>query len=184
MNGDLFLFEPTLFRIVYHDILELPMTITQYQHKLNQKIVGAGAVLLNATHEIMILKPTYKDGWGLPGGAVENNESPLEGVIREIKEEIGLDIKEFDLMGIEYDHQQGERPENIQFTFFGGVLTDDQIHSIDLATHENSEFRFVATEVAVQLLRPYVARRLPFVLEAIKRGRFLYLENGNLIANP
>lgn len=40
----------------------------------------------------------YSGFWGLPGGGVEKNETPTDAVIREVKEEIGLDIPNIRLL--------------------------------------------------------------------------------------
>ncbi len=53
--------------------------------------MGANAFLINSSNEILIVqKCSYKDNeWDLPGGGFENDESPTEGITRELKEELG-----------------------------------------------------------------------------------------------
>lgn len=36
--------------------------------------------------------------WGLPGGSVESGETPVEGMIREVEEELGITITDFTLL--------------------------------------------------------------------------------------
>src|SRR6478609_2742296 len=38
--------------------------------------------------------------WGLPGGRIRANESPVHAVIRDVMEETGTDIEIFDLVGL------------------------------------------------------------------------------------
>ena len=52
---------------------------------------SAGALLHDGEGRILILKPTYKAGWTIPGGQIEEDgESPWEGCRREVVEETGL----------------------------------------------------------------------------------------------
>jgi len=60
--------------------------------------VGVGAVIRNPAGEILLMKrgPKAKNEtgtWIIPGGAVEFGETMAEAAVREIKEELGVDIK-------------------------------------------------------------------------------------------
>ena len=54
-------------------------------------VVAAGALFRDAAGRVLLVHPTYKPGWDVPGGVVEDGESPAEACRREIAEELGLD---------------------------------------------------------------------------------------------
>ena len=39
---------------------------------------------------VLVVEPTYKTSWELPGGSVEADESPRDACAREVEEELGL----------------------------------------------------------------------------------------------
>jgi len=149
------------------------MTSAEYIHSLPRKIVGSAAVFFNSKNELLIAKPNYRDGWLTPGGAVEALESPLQGCIREIKEEIGLDIPNLKCIGVGHEvgaTPDGEKYDALQFTFYGGVLSDEQISNITLQKKELDEYRFVPLEEALKLLNQKLARRIDQALKAYNAG--------------
>jgi len=62
--------------------------------------------------------------------------------------------------------------------FEGGILTAEQIESIELPPAELSAYRFVPVEAAQTLLNPRLARRLLPALRAREGGGALYVEDG------
>ena len=67
------------------------------QHKIPILQDGAAAIIENQKGEILLQSRKDNDKWGLPGGCQEAGERFQDVVIREIKEETNLDVKEEDL---------------------------------------------------------------------------------------
>jgi ADP-ribose pyrophosphatase YjhB (NUDIX family) len=58
-----------------------------------RKRVGADAILRDDQGRILLVDPDYKPDWDLPGAMIEANEPPIAGLIRELKEEPGLELR-------------------------------------------------------------------------------------------
>jgi len=56
--------------------------------------VSAAAVVVNSRDEVLVLHHVLRPitGWGLPGGFIDAGEQPHQAIIRELKEETGIDI--------------------------------------------------------------------------------------------
>ncbi|MBU6427292.1 NUDIX hydrolase [Patescibacteria group bacterium] len=153
--------------------------MNDYYKNLPKKRMGAGALFLDEGGNILIVKPSYKDHWSIPGGTVDDNESPRQACVREIKEEIGLSFSDIRFLCIDYSPQESdEKSESLQFIFYGGILNKDLVSKIKLDGKELVEFRFVAIPEAKKLLGHKLARRLPKCVDAIKTGTSVYLEDG------
>ncbi len=42
---------------------------------------------------VLLVETAYRPGWGFPGGMVDRRERPDSGVLREVREEVGLDVE-------------------------------------------------------------------------------------------
>ena len=52
---------------------------------------GAGVALWHAG-ELLMVKNTYRRRWGVPAGSVRRSESPRAAAVRELKEEVGIEL--------------------------------------------------------------------------------------------
>ncbi|MGL5944367.1 MAG: NUDIX domain-containing protein [Waterburya sp.] len=132
----------------------------EYLASLPKKIMGAGCLFFDIEGKILVVKPIYRDTWNLPGGVVEANESPQNACIREVKEEIGIEIKPKRLLCIDYTSKNPEDIESLQFIFFGGVLTQEKISTIKIATDEISAYQFLPPKQALTVVSNKLARRI------------------------
>lgn len=86
--------------------------------------IGVFGLIFNEKAEVLLCHRRDYDLWNLPGGKLESKETPWEGVIREVKEETGLDVEVVKLTGI---YSKSTEKDEIVFSFLceiiGGELT-------------------------------------------------------------
>lgn len=91
---------------------------------LPAKRVAAGVLFRDRHGRILLIEPTYKPYWDLPGGLVERNESPAAAAAREVKEELGLVRPVGRLLVVDwFAPVPGVVTEALMFIFDGGRLT-------------------------------------------------------------
>lgn len=149
----------------------------QFYDSLPKKRIGAG-VLLFYKHDLLIVQPTYNPGWILPGGTIQGEESPREGLLREVKEELNISIHPTHLLAVDYIPNLDVKGEYIQFLFAAKDLGEAQAQQIHLQEYELRDYKFVSIQRALELLTPTVARRVNATLQEEDIHRTLYLENG------
>jgi len=141
--------------------------------------VSAGALIFDSTGRLLILKPTYKTGWTIPGGIMEaNGETPWEACRREVREECGIDVRAARLACTDFRPARPGRPGGIRYLFDCGQADDAALAAITLQPAEIAEYQLASLDAALTLLRPPVRRR---VGAATRRRRFVYLENGRRV---
>jgi 8-oxo-dGTP pyrophosphatase MutT (NUDIX family) len=52
--------------------------------------LGAHAMLVTPEGKVVLARHSYKSGWSFPGGGVGRGEAPVEALLRELREEIGV----------------------------------------------------------------------------------------------
>lgn len=148
-----------------------------FYQSLPAKRMGAGCLFFNDDGQVMLVKPTYKPSWEIPGGVVENNESPKQCCQREVREELGLGKEIGHLLVVDYNSETNERTESLMFIFYGGTLSPAEIESIQLKYDELSEFRFFDHPSLPLEMLPILQNRVLMAWEQIEKGNGTYLEN-------
>ena len=140
--------------------------------------VAAGALFFDDQDYVLLVKPTYKDGWDIPGGYVEPGESPMHACKREIKEELGLEVSLRRLLVVDWAPSEGEG-DKVLFVFDGGTIAVGTMDKLSLPRHELERFAFQPPEAFDDLMPARLARRLRAAISARDRGEMEYLEHGD-----
>lgn len=117
-------------------------------------IVATLGFVENTKGEILLVKTRRGGHWVFPGGQVEVGENLIDGVIREVKEESGIDVKVSHLVGVfsntaTYEGHSGVKvvPTKVMFDFvcepIGGKLT---------TSDETSDSRWVNKEEVLDMV--------------------------------
>lgn len=138
---------------------------------------AAGVIFVDDQDRVLLVRPTYKDTWEVPGGAVEIDESPLATCEREVQEELGFTPRVGGLLCVDWVPPNPPWDGGLMFLFDGGSLTSAQIDSIRLPPNELDHWAFIPANDLDRVLIPRLARRVSACLQARERGG-VYLEDG------
>ena len=117
--------------------------------------VSVAALVTNDNGEILLIKSPRR-GWEYPGGMVEPGESFQEALIREIKEETGIEAAITGLIGLCKNVEKDIVNIDFSCKCIGGVLT---------TSTESIEVRWVKKEQALDLITfPLTKKRLQNML--------------------
>lgn len=138
---------------------------------------GAAAALLRSPDgRILLVEPTYKPGWSLPGGVIEAGESPLGACRRECGEEIGFVPALTHLACVDWLPPQASPDGRAATVFvFAGTLAPYTLDDVVLPPAELGDAALVEPADAAGVMGERMARRLSHCLAA---ETAVYLENG------
>jgi ADP-ribose pyrophosphatase YjhB (NUDIX family) len=149
---------------------------------LPRKRMGAGALLTDDRGRLLLVEPTYKPHFEIPGGVVEADESPHAAVVRELEEELGLSVQPGRLLVVDWVPPRPDRSEGLMMVFDGGVLTPAETERIRLPADELRSWAWCTEQQAGDLLSQLLARRISAAVRARAEGTMVYLENGYFVA--
>lgn len=126
------------------------------------RTISAGLLLRDGADRIFMVKQKHKAYWDLPGGIIEPMESPIEGLRRELEEELGIDVaKGVDigrLLGVQ--HFRNGTNEYYAYIFTSGIIDYPQEFAVMCLSPDVEEYRWMSLGQIVVRLAPHAPKLL------------------------
>lgn len=153
------------------------MVENEHEQRMATPRMAAGALFFDDQDQVLLVKPSYKPKWEIPGGYVERGESPLGACRREVQEELGITPAIGALLVVDWAPSESEG-DKILYVFDGGQLPPDELAGIKLAADELLAAEFHPVSNVDELLIPRLARRVKAAITARAQVCTAYLEHG------
>ena len=99
----------------------------------------AGCVILDDYARILLIHRNdgRRSHWELPGGKVERGETAEEAAVRELQEELGVDVRLIGALGSEI-FEQGDA--TYRYNWFQAALTSGELHIVEADEYDDADY--------------------------------------------
>lgn len=149
---------------------------------LPRKRLIAHVLMRDAEGRILLCDTAFKSDWELPGGIVEPGEAPRDGAIREVREELGLDLTVGRLLVADWLPPYLGWEDALELIFDGGLVTEDDLASFSLQENEITSVSLLTLDQAAEVVTPLSHRRLS-VAVGQSDGETAYLQDGRRVGH-
>jgi ADP-ribose pyrophosphatase YjhB (NUDIX family) len=140
----------------------------------NTFTIGSHAIILDDCSRVLLCHRCDYDLWNLPGGGLGLNEAPWECVIREVKEEVGLDVEVIRLAGIYSKRNEADIVFSFICQIVGGEIT---------LTDEADQIKYFPFEDIPKNTPPRQIERIRDALTKTKEAILLKIQTGSSSAD-
>jgi ADP-ribose pyrophosphatase YjhB (NUDIX family) len=152
--------------------------VEQHAPPMARPRVAAGALFLDEQDRVLMVRPTYKGYWDIPGGYVEPGESPRDACKRELLEELGISLAVGRLVAVDWAPHPAEG-DKLLFIFAGDRVTREDIERFVLQPDEIAEIQFVPLPDIRNFTIDRLAKRITSAAASIGGSDAIYLEHGD-----
>ncbi len=146
--------------------------------KLPRKRAIAQLLIRDPDQRVLLCQLTYKRDWDLPGGVLEVGESPRDGAVREVREELGLTLNAGPLLLTDWLPAWGGWDDAVCLVFDGGAHPTTILDTVTPQPREIKTVRFCDPTEVERYAADFTARRIKAALKSLAGEGPPYTESG------
>lgn len=147
---------------------------------LPRKRLIAHVLIRDDTGRILLCDTAFKTDWELPGGIVEPGEAPRDAAIREVREELGIDLVVGRLLVADWMPPYLGWEDAIELIFDGGRVTEADLTAFSLQENEITSVSLLTLDQAAEVVTPLSHRRLSVAVSQ-SANETSYLQDGRRV---
>ena len=180
-SGDRFVDE-----LVYGRLAGEPAGREAFTHVMNsvtpRKRLISHMLLTDESGRVCILETTFKPDFELPGGILDVGETPRQGLVREIEEELNHTMSVGRLLVVDWLAPYLGWEDAVELIFDGCEMPSASVGLLRPDLREIRAVHWLEPDAAAERMAPFARGRLRAALAARAEGRTLYLEAGQRIS--
>jgi 8-oxo-dGTP pyrophosphatase MutT (NUDIX family) len=165
LSGDLPASEPEGFRSLLNSFLPRKRAISQL-------------LVRDTADRVLLCELTYKRDWDLPGGVVEVGESPQRAAVREVREELALDLPTGRLLLTDWLPPWSGWDDALCLVFDGGRHEPTILDHVVKEAREIRSAEFCTPEQVAERCADFTAQRVASAVANLGGGAPAYVERG------
>jgi 8-oxo-dGTP diphosphatase len=125
-------------------------------------MITVHGLIINDQGKMLIVKRADHDSrpgvWEMPGGTLEFGEDPRKGIVREVKEEVGLDVVTEKIITLHSLVTKGFiKKQKLRIAFLVKILNENQEVRL---SHEHAEFKWVNPKDKIENISSFLVTTL------------------------
>ncbi|MFG2981240.1 NUDIX domain-containing protein [Streptomyces sp. NPDC048258] len=155
-----------------------PDEVRAYYATQPAPLVAATGIVVDTRGRVLVLTTSYKADLELPGGTVEDTETPEAGLARELEEELGLTVPVGRLLAVDSRPPGPLGRSLVVHVHLVGPLPPAEAAALSFPDGEITEARWLRPDEACAALPDRIAPRLRAGLAALHTGSVAHLVEG------